>query len=60
MKLGVSNSDSKTDTREWLRMIESLRHALEWTTDEQTIEMVQSHISVVLLGEHHARLRDGN
>lgn len=39
--------------REWLRMIESLRHAPEWATDEQPIEVVQTHISAVLLGEHH-------
>jgi aminoglycoside phosphotransferase family enzyme/predicted kinase len=34
-------------------MVESLKHAPEWPPGDIPIEMVQTHISVVLLGRHH-------
>jgi aminoglycoside phosphotransferase family enzyme/predicted kinase len=43
------NPDEKTDLAKWLKMVERLRHAPEWTEDELPIEMKQTHISVLLL-----------
>jgi uncharacterized protein len=40
----------KTDVSAWLKPIEQLRHAPEWSPDELPIEMLQTHISVLLLG----------
>jgi aminoglycoside phosphotransferase family enzyme/predicted kinase len=37
----------------WFRQVESLKHAPEWPPEDLPIEMVQTHISVVLLGRHH-------
>jgi aminoglycoside phosphotransferase family enzyme/predicted kinase len=43
------NPDERTDLATWLKMVEQLRHAPEWTEDELPIEMKQTHISVLLL-----------
>ncbi|HEY8459076.1 MAG TPA: AAA family ATPase [Blastocatellia bacterium] len=40
----------KTDLAAWMKMVEQLRRAPEWSEDELPIEMKQTHISVVLLG----------
>jgi aminoglycoside phosphotransferase family enzyme/predicted kinase len=37
----------------WFSRVESLRQAPEWPPEDLPIEMVQTHISVVLLGRHH-------
>ncbi len=34
-------------------MVEGLRHAPDWPLDDPPIEMIQTHISVVLLGSRH-------
>jgi hypothetical protein len=46
--------NAKTDMPAWLKMIEALRDAPGWAADDLPIEMVQTHISVVLLGRRHA------
>jgi uncharacterized protein len=44
-------NDEKTSLKEWLAMVEKLRYAPQWASAEPVpIEMVQTHISVVLLG----------
>ncbi len=45
--------DRRTEMQSWLNMVERLSHAPEWSPDESPIEMVQTHISVVLLGRKH-------
>ncbi|HWP43578.1 MAG TPA: AAA family ATPase, partial [Blastocatellia bacterium] len=47
-------AEQKTDMQSWLRMVESLRHAPDWAQDELPVEIIQTHISVVLLGMRHA------
>ncbi len=47
------NPDEKTDLPTWLKMVEQLRHAPEWTEDELPIEMKQTHISVLLLSRNY-------
>ncbi len=42
-------ADKPSDLGSWMRMAESLRNAPEWETSELPVEMVQTHISVVLL-----------
>ena len=51
--MSASDHDQATDMRAWLKMVEGLRHAPDWAADELPIEMIQTHISVVLLGKHH-------
>ena len=44
-------NDEKTSLKEWLGMVEKLRSAPQWASEEPVpVEMVQTHISVVLLG----------
>jgi aminoglycoside phosphotransferase family enzyme len=44
-------NDEKTSLKEWLAMVEKLRYAPQWASEEPVpVEMVQTHISVVLLG----------
>lgn len=40
--------------KDWLEMVERLRHSADWTDDEQPIELIQTHISVILLSRRHA------
>ena len=42
----------RTEMARWLRMVEELCHAPDWPPSEQPIELKQTHISVVLLGQH--------
>jgi uncharacterized protein len=37
----------------WLEMVEGLRRGAGWPEEELPVEMVQTHISVVLLGRRH-------
>jgi uncharacterized protein len=53
MNIGASESDRRTEMQSWLSMVESLMYASEWSPDDLPIEMIQTHISVVLLGRHH-------
>ena len=46
-------SDLRADTESWFAMVESLLNALGWAIDDPPIEMIQTHISVVLLGRRH-------
>src|SRR5215475_14046451 len=48
-----NNPDEKTDLATWLKMVERLRHAPEWTEDELPVEMKQTHISVLLLSRNY-------
>jgi aminoglycoside phosphotransferase family enzyme/predicted kinase len=50
---GANESDRQTEMQSWLSMVESLMYAPEWSPDDLPIEMVQTHISIVLLGQHH-------
>src|SRR5882724_1463141 len=44
-------NDEKTSLKEWLAMVEKLRYAPQWASEEPVpVEMMQTHISVVLLG----------
>lgn len=52
-EMNPNEVEQKTDMADWLRMVEQLRHAPEWTEDELPIEMKQTHISVLLLGRKH-------
>ena len=47
------SAEPPTDMRSWLAMIESLRGGAGWSEEELPIEMVQTHISIVLLGRRH-------
>jgi uncharacterized protein len=53
MSVDVKENDQQTEMQAWLSMVESLMYAPEWSPDDLPIEMVQTHISVVLLGRHH-------
>lgn len=44
----------KTDMTAWLSMVEGLRDGPGWASDDLPIEIVQTHISAVLLGKRHA------
>jgi aminoglycoside phosphotransferase family enzyme/predicted kinase len=46
------NPNEKTDLATWLKMVEQLRHAPEWSEDELPVEIKQTHISVLLLGRN--------
>ena len=44
-------NDQKISLKEWLAMVEKLRYAPQWASEEPVpVEMMQTHISVVLLG----------
>lgn len=47
------NPDEKTDLTMWLKMVEQLRHAKDWPDVELPIEMMQTHISVLLLSRSY-------
>jgi uncharacterized protein len=53
MRFEVNEDDRETEMQSWLRMVKSLLCAPEWSPDDLPIEMVQTHISVVLLGWRH-------
>ncbi len=46
--------EQRTDLRSWLDMVERLRKAPDWAAEDLPVEMIQTHISVVLLGKHRA------
>ena len=46
--------EQRTDLRAWLDMVERLREAPDWAAEDLPVEMIQTHISVVLLGQRHA------
>ena len=41
----------RTDLRAWREMVERLRQASDWAAEDLPVEMVQTHISIVLLGK---------
>jgi aminoglycoside phosphotransferase family enzyme/predicted kinase len=53
MSFGVDEDSRRTEMQSWFSMVESLMYAPEWSPDDLPIEMVQTHISIVLLGQHH-------
>jgi aminoglycoside phosphotransferase family enzyme/predicted kinase len=53
MDCEVDERDQQTDMTRWLEMVERLRRSADWSPDEGEIEMIQTHISVVLLGRRH-------
>ncbi len=52
--MSVLEPDQRTDMRVWLGMVEALRHAPDWADDDLPVEVIQTHISVVLLSKRHA------
>ena len=50
--MNVSKGDKQAELRQWLRMAESLRDCPDWGQDELPIEIIRTHISIVLLGKH--------
>jgi uncharacterized protein len=53
MSVDVNESNRQTEMQSWFSMVENLMYAPEWSPDDLPIEMIQTHISVVLLGQHH-------
>ena len=49
-----SQVSKQTEIGEWLKTVESLRSARDWTGDEQPAEIIQTHISAVLLSSNYA------
>ncbi|HSE36817.1 MAG TPA: AAA family ATPase [Blastocatellia bacterium] len=50
--MNLNNNNSKEEIQQWLRMVESLRDCPDWGDDEHPIEIIRTHISVVLRGKH--------
>ena len=50
--MNVSKTERRADLQHWLLMVESLRDCPDWGQDELPIEIMRTHISVVLLGKH--------
>lgn len=51
---GVQKGDARTEYDVWLKMVERLcRETSGWAPDELPVEMIQTHISMVLLGRRH-------
>ena len=48
----ISKTERRADLQQWLLMVESLRDCPDWGQDELPIEIIRTHISVVLLGKH--------
>jgi uncharacterized protein len=44
-------TEKQTELQQWLRMAESLKDCPDWDKDELPIEIIRTHISVVLLGK---------
>lgn len=53
MRGRAMHEERRTDKSEWLRMVERLGSGEGWPADELPIEIVQTHISAVLMGRHH-------
>ena len=53
IEMASINPDEKADLATWLKMVEQLRRAPEWSEDELPIEMKQTHISVLLLSRNY-------
>src|SRR5215475_2621787 len=53
IEMASINPNEKTDMSTWLKMVEQLRRAPEWTEDELPVEMKQTHISVLLLSRNY-------
>jgi aminoglycoside phosphotransferase family enzyme/predicted kinase len=49
-----SQATKQVGVVEWLKMVESLRSARDWTGEEQPAEIIQTHISAVLLSSNYA------
>jgi hypothetical protein len=43
--------DLRADKQAWLAMVEGLKNASGWAPDDSPIEIIQTHISMVLLGK---------
>jgi aminoglycoside phosphotransferase family enzyme/predicted kinase len=55
MIFNMNNEDERrTDLRTWLEMVDRLRHAPDWAAEDLPVEMIQTHISVLLLGKRRA------
>jgi hypothetical protein len=47
--------EERTDLRTWLEMVDRLRNAPDWAAEDLPVEMIQTHISVVLIGKRRAQ-----
>ena len=54
MSAKTKEKEIETDLPAWFSMIEALRDGPGWASDDLPIEIVQTHISAVLLGNRHA------
>ncbi len=50
----VQEDNSTTNITNWLKMVERLRGSADWSEDERPLELIQTHISVILLSLRHA------
>jgi aminoglycoside phosphotransferase family enzyme len=46
-------AQEKIDLKSWLAAIEQLRSAPEWPPEDLPVELIQTHISALLLGRKH-------
>lgn len=44
-------TEEKTDLSSWLSLIERIRQSPDWSEDEKPVEVKQTHISILLLGQ---------
>lgn len=49
--MNVTKTERQAEFQQWMRMVESLRDCPDWGQDELPIEIIRTHISVVLLSK---------
>jgi len=49
--VNITKTDSQAELQQWMRMVESLRDCPDWGQNELPIEIIRTHISVVLLSK---------
>jgi hypothetical protein len=49
----TSKPESEAELRKWLQMVALLRDCADWEPAEKPVEIIHTHISVVLLGKRH-------
>jgi uncharacterized protein len=51
--MGASKTQQQAQLEQWLGMVARLAECQDWATDEIPIDIIRTHISVVLLGRRH-------
>jgi hypothetical protein len=54
IQMSALEAGQRTGMRTWLKMVEALRQGPGWAADDLPVDIIQTHISVVLLSKHHA------